>query len=75
MIDKNRVYGSGIHLGAIHFIVGLVSQERIMNIDYQTPFEKKMEKHPLKLGVIIHASLIKDAIEMLPEPKDAGDKK
>ncbi|MFQ5677116.1 MAG: serine protease [bacterium] len=80
MIEKNRAYGGGIHVGVTQFIVGLVSQERIMNIRYQTPFEQKLAKHPLKLGIIIHASLIKKAIEMLPEPKaaqpkDSGDKK
>lgn len=78
MIEKNRAYGDGIHIGVTQFIVGLVSQERSMTIEYQTPFEQKMEKHPLKLGVIIHASLIKEAIDMLPEPKtvqqkDSGD--
>jgi len=80
MIEKNRAYGGSIHIGVTQFIVGLVSQERIMNIGYQTPFEHKMVKHPLKLGIIIHASLIKETIEMLPEPKaaqpkDSGDKK
>ncbi len=80
MIERNRAYGGGIHIGVTQFIVGLVSQERSMTIEYQTPFEQKMEKHPLKLGIIIHASLIKEAIEMLPEPKtaqqkDSGDKK
>ena len=80
MIERNRSYGAGTTFGVTQFIVGLVSQERSLTTAYKTPFELKMETHPLKLGIIIHASLIKEAIEMLDEPKkaqqkDSGDKK
>ena len=67
MIEKNRIYGGGMHVEITQFIVGLVSQERSLKIGYRTPYEQKIELHPLKLGVIIHASLIREAIEMLPE--------
>ncbi|OHB81758.1 MAG: hypothetical protein A2Z38_09775 [Planctomycetes bacterium RBG_19FT_COMBO_48_8] len=63
MIEKNRSYGGSVRLGnTTQLIVGLVSQERIITSQSQTPYELKLEKHPLKLGVIIHASLIKEAI-------------
>lgn len=38
-----------------------------MNIYTRTPFEEKRETHPLKLGVVVHASLVKETIEQLPE--------
>ena len=79
MIEKNRAYDGGIHLGVTQLIAGLVSEERNLSITYETPFEAKIQRHPLKLGVVIHSSLIREAIEMLPEPesaqpKDAGNK-
>jgi len=69
MIEKNRAYGGGIRIGVVQMIVGLVSQERNLAVTTRTPFESKVQQHPLKLGVIIHASLIKETIEALPEPK------
>lgn len=74
MIDKNRAYGGSTHIGVTQFIVGLVSQERRVTTVYKTPSEFQMETRFLKLGIIIHASLIKEAIEMLPEPKKAQQK-
>lgn len=74
MIEKNRAYGGGIHLGVTQFIAGLVSQERNLTVATQTPFEARVEQHPLKLGVIVHASLIREAIDMLPEQKGAQQK-
>jgi S1-C subfamily serine protease len=75
IIEKNRSYGGSVRLGnTTQFIVGLVSQERRMNIKYQTLNEQTLQSHPLKLGVIVHAALIKETIEMLPEPKTAQQK-
>ncbi len=67
MIEKNRSYGGSIHIGTLRFIVGLVTQERSMIIHTRTPYEEKRETHPLKLGVVVHASLVKETIEQLPE--------
>lgn len=67
MIEKNRSYGGSIHIGTLRLIVGIVTQERSMNIHTRTPYEEKRETHPLKLGVVVHASLVKETIEQLPE--------
>jgi len=71
MIERNRAYGGSVHFGVTQFIAGLVSQQRHMTVTTRTPFESKVQQHPLKLGVIVHASLIKETFEMLPEPKNA----
>jgi hypothetical protein len=72
MIETNRSYGCGVHIGrTTQLIIGLVSQERIMKFKSQTLYEQKWQTHPLKLGTIVHAALIKETIEMLPEPKGA----
>ena len=71
MIEKNRSYGGSVRVGnTIQFIVGLVSQERNIKFQYSTLYEQKLQRHPLKLGIIVHASLIKEAIKMLPQLKD-----
>ena len=67
MIEKNRSYGGAIHIGTLRFIVGLVTQERVMQHYTRTPWEEKRETYPLKLGVVVHASLVKETIEQLPE--------
>ena len=66
MTEKNRTYGGTMHLGStMHLIIGLVTQERTMNIYTRTPYEELRKTHPLKLGVVVHASLIKETVDRL----------
>ena len=59
--SNNRTYGGRMHTGeTVHFIVGLVTQQVVENL---TP-----EKERLSLASVIHASLIREAVAMLPEP-------
>ena len=66
MTEKNRTYGGTMHIGnTVRLIIGLVTEERIMQINTLTPFEKSSKRHPLKLGVVVHASLIKETVDQL----------
>ena len=59
--SNNRTYGGRMHTGeTVHFIVGLVTQQVVENLT--------SEKERLSLASVIHASLIKKAVAMLPEP-------
>src|SRR5467141_3543762 len=61
MSSKNRTYGGRMHTGeTVHFIVGLVTQQVSENLT--------SAKERLSLASVIHASLIKKAVAMLPEP-------
>ena len=66
-VGSNRTYGKQINLGqTIRFIAGLVSQEHAVEEEIKSMSESRRVKHSLSLAVVIHAALIKDAIELLP---------
>ncbi len=68
-IATNRIYGGSTMLGqTIGFIAGLVSEERVFQQVTAGPYEQAARQVQLGLAVIVHASLIKEAIEMLPLP-------
>jgi len=49
-----------------HFIMGLVSQELLYSEQVVGPYSQEVRQTQLGLAVIVHASLIKQTIEMLP---------
>jgi hypothetical protein len=51
-----------------HFIMGLVSQEVIYPEQVISPYSQELRQTQLGLAVVVHASLIKQTIEMLPPP-------
>lgn len=61
-----RAYGGATHIGTIQFIAGLVSEEHIITEEITSLYEKQMKAYPLALAKVIHASFIKETIEMLP---------
>ena len=57
--SNNRTYGGRMHTDeTVHFIVGLVTQQVSSNLT--------SEQQRLSLAVVIHATLIKKAVAMLP---------
>lgn len=68
LISQNRYYEGSLHMSEINrYIIGLVMQEYKYTEQIKTLFETKTTDYPLKLGVVIHASLIKEAIDSLPQ--------
>ena len=61
-----RVYGGATHIGTIQFIAGLVSEEHVVTEEITSLYEKQSKVYPLALAKVIHASFIKETIEMLP---------
>ena len=61
-----RAYGGATHIGTIQFIAGLVSEEHIITEEITSLYEKQSKVYPLALAKVIHASFIKETIEMLP---------
>jgi len=66
-VDRNRNRGGGIVIGTFQFIAGLVSQESALTETITSLGEKRQVDHPLSLAVVVHASLIKETIDLLPE--------
>ncbi len=57
----NRTYAGRMHTGeTVHFIVGLITQQLSENLT--------SSKERLSLASVIHASLIRKAVNMLPDP-------
>jgi hypothetical protein len=59
--SNNRTYAGTMHTGeTVHFIVGLVTQ--------QLAASSSAARERLSLASVVHASLIKKAVAMLPDP-------
>lgn len=68
-VEADRIYGNAVHLGeTIGFIAGLVSEEKVLPLPISGPYEQGLREVQLSLAVVVDASLIKQAIEMLPPP-------
>ena len=66
-VSSNRSYGGEVKLGqTIHVLAGLVSGEKVIEEEIRSLTETRLAKHPLSLAVVVHASLIREAIELLP---------
>jgi len=69
MVEANRMYGHTFYVGqTVTFIAGLVSQEATMPQQFVGPYSSEMRQIQLGLAMVVHASLIKQAIYMLPSP-------
>jgi hypothetical protein len=68
-VQSGRTYGGSTHLGStIQFLIGLVSRERFITEEIVELLGKREQRHPLGLAEVVHASLIKEAINLLPPP-------
>jgi hypothetical protein len=61
--------GSVAFGGAAQFIMGLISQEALFPVQSAGPYESSVKELQLMLGVVIHASIIRQTIELLPVPE------
>ena len=61
--------------GRAQFIMGLVSEEKNLSVLTTELYETKQTTYPLSLGVVVHASLIRRAIDLLPSPETSEAEK
>jgi len=71
--QSNRIYSGSAHIGTVHFIMGLVSQESLVQQQFLSPYSEELRQLQLGLAVVVHASLIKQAIGLLPSPETLPD--
>jgi hypothetical protein len=66
-VEKNRplMTGRGKYQN-YHFIIGLVSEEKLATQIVIGPYSQEMHQRQLGLAVVVHASLILQTIQMLP---------
>lgn len=75
LVQSDRFYHGGVHVGQqIHVVLGLVSQERMVTqvISGATDEVRQLQ---LGLAVVVHASLIREAINLLPPPDEVAPAK
>ncbi len=65
-VESGRAYAGGMHVGKIQFIAGLVSQEYKVTEEIKSVYEEQKKTYPLALAKVIHASFIRETIELLP---------
>lgn len=72
-VESNRTYNGVTHFQTIHFLIGLVVQESLVQQQIVGPYSEELRQYPLSLAVVIHASLMKQAINLLPSPETLPD--
>ena len=70
MSDSNRIYGGTTNIGTVQFLVGLVSEQASFKEEIKMGKKKLTLAHQLGLAIVIHASLIREALDLLPLPAD-----
>lgn len=70
---SNRVLGDGRFTmgGVLQFLMGLVVSEKTVTEHTDGLYETREQVYSLGLAYVVHASLIRQAVEMLPDPQAA----
>jgi hypothetical protein len=68
--DSNRIYGGTTNMGTVQFLVGLVSEQASFKEEIKMGKKKLTLPHQLGLAIVIHAALIREALDLLPAPED-----
>jgi hypothetical protein len=69
MVESTRTYRNATHMGTIYFIAGIVTEEKSFSEQFVGQYSAELHQYQLGLAVVVHASLIKEAIYMLPSPE------
>jgi S1-C subfamily serine protease len=71
MVDENRAFQGSMNLGSTtQLILGLVTQETTHVEQLIGQYNAEVHRYPLGLATVVHASFIKEAINMLPPPDE-----
>jgi S1-C subfamily serine protease len=69
MVDQSRAFQGSVNLGSTtQLILGLVIQETTHDEQLIGQYNAEIHRYPLGLATVVHASFIKEAINMLPVP-------
>lgn len=68
MNDFNRTYGGAVNIGSVQFIMGLVSEQMEVTQSFQSINEEVTHVTPIGIAIVIQASQIREALDLLPSP-------
>lgn len=63
-----RADSRGLQIGVPQLIMGLVLEEKVLTETIEQLYERRERRYSLGLATIVHASLIREAINLLPPP-------
>jgi hypothetical protein len=66
LADPNRKVPGKDTPQDVHLILGLVTGQHFLDEDVKTVYGSSKTRHRLGLGIVVHASLIREAIDRLP---------
>ena len=64
--QQDRLTGGRYPSRNFAFIMGLVSNEKLITEEIRSMYHTTEEYHPINMAVVIHASLIKETVDLLP---------
>jgi hypothetical protein len=73
LVESTRTVRSATMLGTVGFIMGVVTDEASYTEQFVGKYSAEVHQYQLGLAVVVHASLIKQAINMLPSPETIPD--
>jgi hypothetical protein len=69
MVESMRTLGNATRMGTVYFIAGIVTEEKSFSEQFVGQYTAELHQYQLGLAVVVHASLVKEAIYMLPSPE------
>ncbi len=67
-VERNRPMPPTLGFQSFHFLMGLVSEEKVFPEQNISQYSQEIHLTQLGLAVVIHASLIKQTLDLLPTP-------
>jgi hypothetical protein len=64
--ENNRFYGGKTQEGRVQLILGLVSEQQFLDEEIKMAYQTWKFRHRLGLGIVVHATAIKETIALLP---------
>lgn len=63
--DTHRYYGGKAQEGRVRLILGLIHGQHFIDEQFTTVYQSGKTRHRMGLGIVVHASSIRETIEML----------
>jgi hypothetical protein len=69
LVARNPTFKGATHIMTIQCLVGVVSKEMAATERVESLTEESLKRHKLALGVIVHATFVKETLALLPPIK------
>ena len=64
--ENNRFFGNQTHEGRTRLILGVAVAQQFLDEEFKTVYQTGKFRHQLGLGVVVHSTAIREAIDLLP---------